>query len=283
MNPSTFTARKLALAILLVLIAVAPPRTHAVILDNSFFIEEAYNQETRVVQHIQTIHSSWERRTGGTARAFSYGFTQEWPLGSQRHQLSYTIPYERRSGNQQGARGIGDVQVHYRLQALGENEAQPALAPRFTVVLPTGNSSRGLGAGTPGIQVNIPASKKVGWAHLHANAGATIFPDARITLSSGVESPPHDLMATNLGFSTILLLGQRLNILLEVVTNTEESIGESGETEREVRAFASPGLRFAIDRKEGVQWVLGAAAPFGLSDAADDFALLLYTSFEHPF
>jgi len=42
--------------------------------DNSFLIEEAYNQEAGVVQHISTF--ALQRGT----RAWVYAFTQEWPL-----------------------------------------------------------------------------------------------------------------------------------------------------------------------------------------------------------
>ena len=53
--------------------------------DNSFLIEEAYNQEAGVVQHINTMFYDWKHDT------WSYSFTQEWPrlawpswLGSMR-------------------------------------------------------------------------------------------------------------------------------------------------------------------------------------------------------
>ena len=51
--------------------------------DNSFLVEEAYNQPSREVQHIFTaeVHHG----------AQVYGFGQEWPLGGMRHQLSYTL------------------------------------------------------------------------------------------------------------------------------------------------------------------------------------------------
>ena len=51
----------------------------AQIQDNSFLIEEAYNQEAGVVQHI----SAFSRAEGG---AWLYTFTQEWPLGGIDHQ-----------------------------------------------------------------------------------------------------------------------------------------------------------------------------------------------------
>jgi hypothetical protein len=84
-------------------LAVGPSGRRAVaqaIADNSFLIEEAYNQESGVVQHI----SSWARALSTAAWAFT--FTQEWPLGSQTHQLSYTIPVVRTEGPSNTGLGI---------------------------------------------------------------------------------------------------------------------------------------------------------------------------------
>src|SRR3954466_5210234 len=55
------------------------------IQDNSFLIEEAYNQEDGVVQHI----TSFQRLT--TSRDWVYTLTDEWPLRSIKHQLSLTL------------------------------------------------------------------------------------------------------------------------------------------------------------------------------------------------
>src|SRR5688500_8196222 len=65
------------------------PDEAAPIEDNSFLVEEAYNQERGVVQHINTF----SRATGATG--WMYTFTQEWPLAGQKHQLSYTVPLAR--------------------------------------------------------------------------------------------------------------------------------------------------------------------------------------------
>lgn len=56
------------------------------IMDNSFLIEEAYNQEDGVIQHIQTFQYLQKSKTWG------YSFTEEWPVPGQTHQLSFTIP-----------------------------------------------------------------------------------------------------------------------------------------------------------------------------------------------
>ena len=82
------------------------------IQDNSFFIEEAYNQEPGVVQHIFNLAIDF---TNGS-REIGPSFTQEWPVFSQTHQFSYTIPYLfTEDGN-----GIEDMRLNYRLQAFME-------------------------------------------------------------------------------------------------------------------------------------------------------------------
>ena len=56
------------------------------IVDNSFFVEEAFNQDRGVFQNI----FSWSRDGSGDWIA---SFTQEWPAPNVTHHLSYTIPF----------------------------------------------------------------------------------------------------------------------------------------------------------------------------------------------
>jgi len=109
----------------LVLSAVGPSGRPAVaqsraIADNSFLIEEAYNQERGVVQHI----SVWQRDL--RSRAWVFTFTQEWPVATQTHQLSYTIPLQRTA--RPSSTGLGDAAVNYRYQLRAA--ARVAIAPR---------------------------------------------------------------------------------------------------------------------------------------------------------
>src|SRR3954471_20480148 len=103
----------------LLLLLVLPLTAHrspltAQIQDNSFLVEEAYNQEHGVVQHIGTF----SRSTGGD---WNSTFTQEWPLGGIRHQLSYTIPIQQ---IEELGVGLGDVALNYRYQLVGSPEAR---------------------------------------------------------------------------------------------------------------------------------------------------------------
>src|SRR5205807_6402543 len=90
--------RRLSIALVWLIGAAAPlvaqtaPEGESQIQDNSFLIEEAYNQDPGVVQHIQTF----SRATRGGD--WLYTFTQEWPVPGITHQLSYTLPLARVNG-----------------------------------------------------------------------------------------------------------------------------------------------------------------------------------------
>ncbi len=121
--------------------------------DNSYFIEEAYNQEDRVVQHINNGRYSLL-----SSHDFAYTFTQEWPVFSQKHQFSYTIGFS--SLNSGSVFGFNDVILNYRYQLTG-HDAFITLAPRISLIIPTGNAKKDLGTGVFGYQFNLPASKRI--------------------------------------------------------------------------------------------------------------------------
>src|SRR3982751_5780943 len=106
------------------------PIVAPVIADNSFLIEEGYNQESGVVQHIGTFRRAPDGSWLST-------FTQEWPAPSQRHQLSYTLPLS--SARDEGS-GLGDVALNYRYQLLGRENDPVWFAPRLSLLLPTGST-----------------------------------------------------------------------------------------------------------------------------------------------
>ena len=109
----------------------AEERPIDVIEDNSFLIEEAYNQEPGVVQHIfNAVYT-----TSGAQHGWLFNFTQEWPVFSQDHQFSYTIPSGHLIEEPDRIYGIGDMLLNYRYQALEEGEFKPAFAPRFSLIL----------------------------------------------------------------------------------------------------------------------------------------------------
>ncbi len=244
------------------------------IQDNSFLIEEAYNQGPGVVQHILNIVYNRSRQSGPDGHEWSFVFTQEWPFFSQTHQLSYTLPYTFLDEDGRSTNGIEDISLNYRLQLLMESESVPAFAPRFSLIVPTGDADDGLGDDTVGYQINLPLSKVVSdrWS-LHGNAGATLLPD--------VEG--HDLVNYNIGASAIYAVTSDFNLMLEAVANFDEEVDELGRSDHEAAVVISPGLRYAFNHPGDAQTVIGIAAPIGVTAAAPDFGVFLYASFEHFF
>jgi hypothetical protein len=278
-------------------VAADSPQPIDVIEDNSFLIEEAYNQESGVVQHIFAAQWGQNHDEQPHQRGWNLNFTQEWPIVSQRHQFSYSIPFSfiRTGGDHQD--GLGDILLNYRLQVLEESPQIPAFAPRFSLILPTGSRDEGTGDGVVGYQWNLPFSKKLGPRFaMHANLGLTYLPDVRVPVDAelGSEaddhtvqirrlSPAHSLASYNVGASAIVALFPRIHLMLEWVGVFEENLNEQGKKEHDFNVVISPGVRAAVVNRDQLQIVLGVAVPVGLTRPADDYAVFLYFSVEHDF
>jgi hypothetical protein len=251
----------------LVVVAFAPVTGSAgerPIQDNSFLIEEAYNQEPGVVQHISTFQRS--KVTGD----WFYTLTDEWPAPGQNHQIGVTIPVQGLGSG--GGRGIGDVALNYRYQLAGSGEARLACAPRLSVSFPSGDAERGFGLGGSALQVNIPVSMLLNeWLVTHFNIGGTYAPS---THASGSAT------GFNVGQSLIYLLRPTFNLMLEAAF-TEVDVTTGGTTDRTSTMTLNPGFR-AAHNFGSVQIVGGVALPLGLGPSRGDNGVLLYLSFEHP-
>jgi hypothetical protein len=246
--------------------------------DNSFLVEEAYNQEEGVVQHIfNAVYSRDPKQRG-----WAFNFTQEWPVFSQDHQFSYTIPSFSAREDGAAVRGVGDILLNYRYQALEEGDRVPAFAPRFSLILPTGNRRKGTGNGVVGYQWLLPFSKKFPpRLAFHANLGLTYLPGVRAALDAGGLSSRRSLLSPNLGASAIFAFTSRIHAMLEWVGTFEQSINGNESKRRDFISMISPGIRAAVIDEENLQTVVGLALPIGVTRAADNFSVLLYLSIEH--
>jgi hypothetical protein len=215
------------------------------ITDNSFLVEEAFNQEPGIFQNIFT----WVRGRDGDWDA---SFTQEWPAPGMTHQLSYTVPFSGAGG----LRGFGDAFLNYRYQLTEEGPGRPAISPRASVILPIGRERDGFGDGVVGLQLNLPASKQLGDLYVHANAGWTWLPDRS--------------SVAHVAGSGIWRMTPMFNLMLEAVVAFDES------------ATLSPGFRRGWNIGEK-QLVIGAAVPLTRARGMTTAALLTYFSYELPF
>jgi hypothetical protein len=205
--------------------------------DNSFLVEEALNQEKGIFQNIVVFARN-------QAGEWTGSFTQEWPLGGQRHQFSYTVPFSRMNG----AGDVGDVFVNYRLQVSNGHHRPPAFSPRVSW-------SRSAW------QVNLPVSQRYFRWYYHANAGSTWTDGQSTPFVAG---------------SAIFAVDPLLNLMVEVYN--EWRPGASG---HDRATIVSPGVRGGWNIGEK-QIVWGLAAPI-TRGAVRDHGILLYLSYELPF
>jgi DtxR family Mn-dependent transcriptional regulator len=231
------------------------------ILDNSFLVEEAFNQEAGIFQNIfgfQRIADAWE-----------FAFTQEWPVGSQKHQFSYTLPFLDHSAR---SAGIGNLMLNYRYQATLEGPGRPALSPRFSLILPTDNG----GDDWRGFQVNLPASKQRGDFFFHGNAGFTYLHRTSEATNAGVS-----LRTPYLSGSAIYRLRPMFNLMYENILSFSEVEVDPGRTGRQTVFTTAPGARGGWNLGDH-QLIIGASAPISFGEQTDA-GIFLYLSYELPF
>lgn len=239
--------------------------------DNSMFIEEAFNQEAGIIQHISNFVFN-----GGD---FVYNYTQEIPLADVKHQLSFGVSYASLKQPENFSllnknyltNGLGDIFINYRPLLWGKN-SWALVIPRFTLILPTGNAGYGLGSGSLGGQFNLAVTKRLSRKlTTHYNAGYTFFADVDHYAYSEDGTPTLDYekgMGTkNIGASLIWLVKPKFNLMLEYVGAWGHEIQDDGSLSQLNTAVINPGFRFAVDVGK-VQFVPGLGVPFNFTNGA---------------
>jgi DtxR family transcriptional regulator, Mn-dependent transcriptional regulator len=241
------------------------------ITDNSFLVEEAFNQERGIFQNIFGAV-----RSGGEWAAT---FTQEWPAPSMKHQFSYTIPF----GTLGRLTGLGDVFLNYRYQLSTDEPGRPAFAPRVSLILPTGDDEKGFGDGSLGVQVNLPFSKQQQDLYFHWNGGFTLLPGVgsdRFQTIVAVDDVT--LLTPHLSGSAIWRVRPMFNLMVESVLLWPHRLVAPGLAERTTAFTFSPGARGGWNIGDQ-QLILGAAIPITWTEGNSDAGAFFYLSYELPF
>jgi hypothetical protein len=236
--------------------------------DNSMFIEEAFNQESGVIQHISNFIIDDGNLT--------YAYTQEIPLADVKHQLSFGLSFSKLKrpettdfNNGNLTNGLGDILINYRPMLMGKND-WALVIPRFTLIAPTGNARYGLGSGAWGGQFNLAVTKRLNSKiTMHYNAGYTLLKKADYYIDLGDGSPvltyEKDVASKNIGASAIWLVRPKFNLMVEYTSAFGQAINDTGTLDKDNSTIINPGFRFAIDIGK-VQIVPGAGIPINFSN-----------------
>lgn len=242
--------------------------------DNSMFIEEAYNQENKVVQHISNFVFLPNLKDN-----FQYAFTQEWPAFGLDHQLSYTFQYISIGNEAENINGIGDLLINYRYQ-LSYKENFIACSPRLSIIIPTGNSDKGLGTGSWGMQVNIPVSKR--WTNHfinHFNFGSTVL----FNLKKEEINYNKSQISYFAGLSSIWLVTEKFNLMFECISNLVANPDFNNKDCYSNTTILAPAFRYAFNIKK-IQIVPGISLPFSITkNSKTEMGGFFYLSLEHAY
>jgi hypothetical protein len=232
--------------------------------DNSFLIEEAFNQKMGVIQHTSSL--VLDKIHYETAQL---SFTQEIPITNKTHQLSYSLCYSMHPQviiDHGQTNGFGDLSISYRPLLLDENDWL-MMIPRFTLILPTGNSSHGLGAGGVGVQFNMALTRRISKKLVtHYNFGATQYFNYNHYVTSNDKPTLNyekNLLFGNVGASVIWHASNRFNIMAEWVSKFEKKISDEGVIVSTNYHLINPGVRYAFEVGH-MQIVPGIGVPFNI-------------------
>ena len=235
------------------------------IADNSFLVEEAYNQEPGVVQFINLFTKNEK------GRDWKYTFINEIPVGDETHQFSYEIPYSSLEAVDE--KGVEDIKLNYRRQFFANDKI--VTTGRVSATVANGDYKKGFGRGSMGYEASLITSVQISdkWVQ-HWNLGAGITPDSKSANGDKANNSQYFWAVSN-----VYLLSDNLNFMLEFAGSQEEETTGPDTAAYVASAVMSPSLRYAFNVGDW-QWVPGIAYPMGVTSNAGENEILVYLSIE---
>lgn len=252
--------------------------------DNSFLLEEAFNQEAGSVQCISTFVFGYKQ--------IANSYSLEVPLKDVRHQLSCSVEYRIQArpqaqiiNDKKNFSGVGDSFLSYRPLLFGKNN-NVMVIPRISLVVPTGNSAYGFGYGGWGGQWNLAVTKRISKKLVsNFNGGYTIIANADhyglLNANTVGRICERNVSILNSGGSIIWLACHHFNCLLEFVSFREKQIDDDGSLSNRFSSMINPGVRkrFNIGSAQIVPGISAPVCIYNRHYAGTN--LLLYLSVEY--
>jgi hypothetical protein len=228
--------------------------------DNSFLLEEAFNQTPGVIQCTAINHIK-----RGVAEL---NFECEMPMKGELHQLSVSVPAKVF----QSTVGLEDIMISYRPLVFGRHRWVMA-TPRLSVILPSGKASRGFGNGLWGIECNVALTKQLSRRLIsHVNLRSSSFLKNLMH-----ESQQNRFHYQSAGTSLIFAAAKGFDLMAEVTTSNE---GPGFSRASSWNFIGNPGFRFCLKINEFLV-VPGISTPLALLSGRPTLSqVLFYISIE---
>jgi hypothetical protein len=247
--------------------------------DNSMLIDEAFNQSHRSLQHITNLSFNKEIAT--------YNYSVEVPLKNEKHQLSFSFNYGsiKKQNIATQETGLGDALISYRPLLFGKN-SQALVVPRISLVIPSGNAFKGLGAGGWGSEFALAISKRIIPSVVtHYNIGYRWIWQADYYAFSNDGRPvksERDCTTKTFGMSAVWLLRPQINLLVEYVINATRNY-QTTTWVNSTNSIINPGIRCAITSGK-MQIVPGFGLPLNFTgNRFSGAGAIFYISIEHDY
>jgi hypothetical protein len=232
--------------------AGAPPP--GFLLSNAILVETAYHQEADELE--STLAFSTDRRRRGLT------FSQEWPLGSERHQLSIEVPAATQASTAWGDLQVAAVGLSYGYLLRRAETSRVIASPTVGLALAAGFEDD---EPATGVEVALPVS-----AMLSDHFATTTRLGVEVGLGGahGEEETP---VVFEVGQSLVWMARPTLNVVLDVTWEREEE-GHAAEV------VVCPGVRWAHRLRGGVV-VVPAVGAYHSSHRG--MGVILSASIEH--
>jgi hypothetical protein len=236
---------------------------------NDFLVDTAYLQEENELQHTftfsRTNHSNW-----------SAVFNEEIPLGSEKHQLSFSLPAQFVGNGPDRHKGFGDARLEYNYGLIGDSASRLTISPGIGISLPVGSSRKELGAG---LIFKLPVG-----VMLTSRFGSNSSAELTYTRSAkNGEGQRADTVGYEIGQSFVWFAKPKLNFLVETVWERSQEVIGHRSVKNEHEFLVSPGVRWAWVFKRGLIVSPGVAAPIGVGPSRGERGIFFYIAFEHLF
>jgi hypothetical protein len=246
--------------------------------DNSFLVDEAFNQEKGVMQFISNFH--WSNIS---LHCMTYAFRHEIPVNNY-HQISYTLQYNfSQPFGKTNYSGPGDISIGYTYLAAGKDDWL-MMVPQINFILPTGDPAKGLGNGGFGGKLGLALTKRLSRAVVtHYNISCTMIYKADYymkTLQAESRKAERNINIKTFATSLIWYPTARFNLMFESVVNLLNDVQANGSSIQVWQVTSNPGLRFAFDLKKALM-VTGVSFPFNFdNNSKDQTGFFMYLSLE---